>query len=366
MKYVLLALITTSSLLLLSACNKTVLSEATTATNEDHQLSVTAELMYRERMLAPEGSTLIATIRDVSIADQKATIMSEEIIGLGQGIQLPLKVTLKVAQDKLAANKSYAFSARLEDPKGKLLWLTTEHHALSIDTKFVDLGQVMMQRVQSGTVNAKAHPIYPIPFKAHGNEPGWLVDIQPKTIKIQTNYGQNTLTLPRPKPQPYKGGYKYHAQHQGRIAIIDIRRKLCYDNMSGRPYPNHTSLTLDGEVFEGCGGEPEELLVNHEWVVEDIAKQGIIDNSRITMNFTEDGRIHGISSCNNYSAAYELTGENLTFKAPMGTLKACAPALMNQEQKFLDLLSKITRYDIDAYGALVLTTKDGKTITARH
>ena len=366
MKYVLTTIIATLSLAVLASCKKEVVPEETTPQPQSDNLTVTAELMYRERMLAPEGSTLTATIQDVSIADKKADILSEEIIGLAKGVQLPLNVTLEVPREKLNTKHTYSLSARLEDPEGQLMWITTSRHTVDISKANHDMGSIMMQRVQSGTVGTKTNSLYPIPFKARGNEPGWLVDVQQDNIMIQTNYGQDKITLPRPQPQPYKGGYKYHIQHQDRIAIIDIQRKLCYDDMSGRPYPTRTTLTLDGKVFEGCGGDPMDLLAEHEWVVEDIAKQGIIDNSRVTINFDREGRAYGVSSCNSYSAAYELTGENLIFKAPMGTLKACAPALMNQEQKFLELIGKVNRYDIDGYGALILTTKDGKTITARH
>lgn len=366
MKYILTVIIATLSLFGLAACKKEVVPEEITPQSQSDNLTVTAELMYRERILVPQGSTLTAKVQDVSIADKKAEVLSEEIIGLGDGIQLPLNVTLQVPKDKLKANHQYALSARLEDANGQLMWITTERHTVDATSDTNDLGTIIMKRVQSGTVGANANALYPVPFKAQGNEPGWLVDVQQETINIQTNYGQNTVVTPRPQPQPYKGGYKYHAETEAHIAIIDIQRKLCYDGMSGRPYPARVTLTLDGEVYEGCGGNPLDLLADHEWVIDDINNEGIIDNSRITITFDREGRAFGVSSCNSYSAAYELTGENLTFKAPMGTLKACAPALMNQEQKYLKLLSTVTRYNIDGYGALILTTKDGKTITARQ
>ena len=366
MKYI-LTLFIAALTLGLAACKKEMVpADHSAQQNQQSTFTVTAEIMYREKMLVPNGSTLAVTFRDVSIADKAAEVLSEEIIGLGNGVQLPLKAVLEVPKKRLKPRHIYALHARLEGPDGQLMWISTTRHTINTEDMTHDMGSVILERVQSGTVDAKVDSKYPIPFTARGNEPGWLVEVQQNQIEIQTNYGQNTITAPRPIPQPYKGGYKYNAEADGHIAIIDIRRKLCYDDMSGRPYPARVTLTLDGKTYEGCGGDPLALLTEAEWVVEDIAQSGIIDNSRVTLNFDPEGRVYGISSCNSYSAAFEMTGETLTIKNPVGTLKACAPALMNQEQKFLDTLSKVTRYDIDGYGALILTTDDGKTITARQ
>ena len=365
MKYTLTLMVSAIALLALAGCKKEVASNNPPQVQSSN-FTVTAELMYREKMLAPNGSTLTATVQDVSIADKAAEVLSEEIIGLGDDVQLPLSVTLEVPKKKLNPRHIYSLHARLEDANGQLMWISTTRHTIDTEGMSHDMGDIMLERVKSGTVDPKVDSKYPLPFTARGNEPGWLVKVEQEHIEIQTNYGQNTVRTPRPVPQPYKGGYKYHAETEAHIAIIDVQRKLCYDDMSGRPYPARVTLTLDGKTYEGCGGNPLDLLTEKEWVVEDIAKSGIIDNSRVTINFDSEGRAYGISSCNSYSAAYELTGETLTFKAPMGTLKACAPALMNQEQKFLDTLSKVTRYDIDGYGALILTTESGKTITARQ
>lgn len=344
---------------ILSACK----SQPTTEAPAADTFKVTAELLYRERILVPEGSTLVAEIRDVSIADKAAETISEEIIGLGGGIQLPIDVTLETVRSKLQARHTYTLHAKILNAEGDLMWITTTSHRIDTQAPNQDLGIIVLEKVQSGTVTAQDSFK---PFKAQGNEPGWMVNVQKDKIEVLTNYGDNKIYTPRPEPQPYKGGYKYHTETEAHIAIIDVHRKLCYDDMSGRPYPAKVTLTLDGKTYEGCGGDPKSLLTDVEWVVEDIAQKGIIDSSRITINFDDEGRAHGLSSCNSYSAAYELTGESLTFKNPLGTLKACAPALMNQEQRFLQMLSKVTRYDIDGFGALILTTKDGKTITARQ
>lgn len=107
-------------------------------------------------------------------------------------------------------------------------------------------------------------------------------------------------------------------------------------------------------------------LVGGEWVIEDINGGGVIDNSRASLMFGEDGRVSGMGSCNNYNAGYTLTGEGLSFSRAAATLRACAPALMDQEQKFFDTLAKVSGFSIDETGALILTAPDGGTILARR
>ena len=116
----------------------------------------------------------------------------------------------------------------------------------------------------------------------------------------------------------------------------------------------------------GAAGDPAALLQGPEWVVEDIAGKGIVDGSRATLNFGADGRLAGRGSCNNYFAKYTLTGEGLTISQAGATMMACAPAVMNQEGLFLEILRNVRRFDLGADGALVLRTDDGRTITARR
>ncbi len=63
---------------------------------------------------------------------------------------------------------------------------------------------------------------------------------------------------------------------------------------------------------------------------------------------------------------YTLTGEGLTVSKAAGTMMACAPALMQQESLFLDVLQNVRRFDLASDGALILQTDDRRTITARR
>ncbi len=127
-------------------------------------------------------------------------------------------------------------------------------------------------------------------------------------------------------------------------------------------------VTLRGKEYPECVPVPDgaAALLGAEWVVEDIAGAGIVDRSHATLIFGADGRVSGSGSCNSYSAGYMVTGDSLTITQAVSTLKACVPALMSQEEKFMGLLRDVRTFAIAPDGALVLRTADGRTIKARR
>ena len=198
---------------------------------------------------------------------------------------------------------------------------------------------------------------------AIGQEPGWSLTIGADKAELLTDYGQNRATFDAPTPESINGGVRYALSDD---IVVTARDTLCQDPMNGMNYPKSVTVEMPDQTLEGCGGAPEDLLTGPEWVVEDIAQGGIIDSSRVTLNFQEEGRVSGMASCNTYNASYAITGEGLSFERAMSTKKACAPALMNQENRFLTALSGIDRFEISDTGALVLYSRDTPAITARR
>ncbi len=147
---------------------------------------------------------------------------------------------------------------------------------------------------------------------------------------------------------------------------------------------NRAMLTVDGKAYPECVATSDTLstpitkappalrvltltdLQGAEWVVEDVGGNGIIDNSRVTLNFGTDGQIHGRASCNSYRGYYTLAAPKLSVSTLVGTMMACAPALMDQEDKFLALLKYIQSVEIDDTGALILVSENKQRILARR
>lgn len=199
-----------------------------------------------------------------------------------------------------------------------------------------------------------------LPFRAYGQEPGWHVDIEQDRITLVTGYGAQTLTLPLLHTGQDGPRTRFRAADAGHRLVVAVAPDICRDSMSGMPHPYTVILQWDDETLNGCGGEPLSLLTDREWVIEDLDGQGIVDQSRITLQFfAQDGRVAGTASCNRYHGGFRLTGENLTFQHPASTLMACPEALMHQEQTFFRILAAVTGFDIDATGALVLSGPEG-------
>lgn len=108
-------------------------------------------------------------------------------------------------------------------------------------------------------------------------------------------------------------------------------------------------------------------LLGREWVVEDIAGGGVIDDSRVTLRFSADGQLSGSAGCNRLIGHYEAGDARLRIDEQLGTtMMMCPEALMHQEQKLLGLLPRLERYWIDETGALVLATAGGELLRARR
>lgn len=203
-------------------------------------------------------------------------------------------------------------------------------------------------------------------WTAVGNEPGWILKLEGEELSFKWNYGSDEAVLPRPAPSVSTNGRRYVSRTAAHDLRVDVRYRICRDTMSGMPYPHEVSVIIDESAFSGCGGSPASLLQGGEWVVEDLAGNGIVDRSRATLDFGGDGQVTGRASCNRYGAAWRLSGEGLTISSARATRIACSPALDNQEIEFLGLLEGTHRFDIAADGALLLHTADGATVKARR
>jgi heat shock protein HslJ len=204
-----------------------------------------------------------------------------------------------------------------------------------------------------------------LPYRAHGNEPFWGLELRADSMVFQTPEA-DPLAAPLPAADSIEGGRRYHATVNGAPLTAMVLNRPCADGMSGMPYPHTVVVQLSGADYRGCGGEPRDLLTGGEWVVEDIDSAGVVDDARATLNFGTDGRVAGSTSCNNFSAPYTLTGEGLSFGEGITTRRACVPALMDQEQKFLAALRSVNWFQVDTTGALVLSGDEGPRILARR
>jgi len=109
------------------------------------------------------------------------------------------------------------------------------------------------------------------------------------------------------------------------------------------------------------------LLQGAAWIVEDINRGGVIDNSRLTLIFGADGRVSGSTGCNGLSGTYSVSGKKLTLSPLAMTRRAClAPALSMQEAKYTGALNGELTWSITGDGALELTGDGGRRVLLRR
>jgi heat shock protein HslJ/membrane-bound inhibitor of C-type lysozyme/uncharacterized lipoprotein YbaY len=212
---------------------------------------------------------------------------------------------------------------------------------------------------------AGAAPIA-VPFVARGNEPFWRLDLDARRVRFVPGLDAAPVEAPAPAPRAAGAGRRWDADAPGgRLSIIATDR-VCQDTMAGMPHPATVTVEWAGRRHEGCGGEPASLLRGPEWIVEDVDRGGVIDRSRATIAFGATGRVAGRASCNDYTGRWTLDGESLRIAELAVTARSCAPALMNQEARFLERLRTVRRFELAPDGALVLRDDGAGRVLARR
>jgi heat shock protein HslJ len=78
----------------------------------------------------------------------------------------------------------------------------------------------------------------------------------------------------------------------------------------------------------------------------------------ITLRFdSTDTRAGGFAGCNQYSAAYRLSGDSLTFQAPIATKMFCE-GFMEVETALLGALERVRRFEVTD-STLTLYSEEG-------
>lgn len=204
------------------------------------------------------------------------------------------------------------------------------------------------------------------PFTAQGSDPIWQAHVSSAELVLSPPYEeQQSLRLPSELVTANRHGREFVAEASGTRATLTVANQLCQDPVTGAQFPNQVRLTINGQSYPGCGGSPLRLLRGAEWVVMDLAAEGIIDRSRLTLRFMDDNRIAGQASCNRYTGRYQLTGEGGIDVSQLATTRmACAPALMAQEARFIAALEQASKVRIGPHGELFLLAAESGLLSA--
>jgi heat shock protein HslJ len=106
-------------------------------------------------------------------------------------------------------------------------------------------------------------------------------------------------------------------------------------------------LAADGTLLAGFTPQAQGLA-GTSWRVIGYnngkqAVTSVLIGTTLSMSFSSDGRVSGSAGCNNYTAAYTLSGATLEFGPAAATRKMCADptGVMDQEQQFLKALETV-------------------------
>ena len=119
-------------------------------------------------------------------------------------------------------------------------------------------------------------------------------------------------------------------------------------------------ISLISASLLGCASDAMKVETDQTYEVEWIGERPLIDYSHLTITLGSDGRAYGSAGFNHWFAAYKLDGDKISFEQAGSTRKMCAPALMEQETRFLQSLPNITRWDFSPTDQLRLWPKEGK------
>jgi heat shock protein HslJ len=74
----------------------------------------------------------------------------------------------------------------------------------------------------------------------------------------------------------------------------------------------------------------------------------VLNGTVISANFSQDGNLSGSAGCNNYTATYELNGDQMSIGPAAATRKFCGETgVMEQEAAYLAALDKVASYQIE-------------------
>lgn len=194
------------------------------------------------------------------------------------------------------------------------------------------------------------------PFIARGSDPVWRARVADGELIISQPYeDQAPVRLTSRLATADRHGREFVGQGDGLLAILTVATQLCQDPVTGAQFPSQARLTLNGDSYQGCGGDPLRLIRGAEWAVTELSAQGIIDRSKVTLRFLDDHRVAGRASCNRFTGRFQLLDEGGIEFSELATARmACAASLMEQEAQFIGALARASTIRIGRQGQLVL------------
>ena len=146
--------------------------------------------------------------------------------------------------------------------------------------------------------------------------------------------------------------------HRGQLLFISTSHHGIFDGG-----PEQTDIRVERVAASPSPAPERKASPVGRWLLEDIRRAGVIDRLQTVLEIAADGRVSGSGGCNRMSGSARISGTRISFGPVAATQMACAPAAMNQEQKFFAGLREARRWRTDpARGKLVLLDGRGRSM----
>ncbi|MCU4676091.1 YbaY family lipoprotein [Catenovulum sp. 2E275] len=310
------------------------------------QASVTGKIGYLERIALTPNSHAIISLYDVSIADKKAELIAEQKIDLKQQ-QVPVAFELNFASKQIRVNGIYSVRAVIKSNEGKLLWTTDTVYPIDTRVTEQDLGLLRLVKVRAPEQSNTGNPVV-LNYQCGEH----LIKVSQLNNQLELVLNQTPYQLNRVVAA---SGEKYQLEQQG-MPKIDFWLK-----------GDGAMLVVDG-TKESCqlvdDAQANNKLSNSQWYVAQINNMNIMENTKVTVNFSEQ-KIYGSAGCNQYTADYQATAPEVHLSTIAVTKRACLSAeLAEQESRFLTILGEVNRFKIEN-GTLILDDGQGNSLIAQ-
>lgn len=152
-----------------------------------------------------------------------------------------------------------------------------------------------------------------------------------------------------------EGGFYLLRDDQGnRYNPLNLPDRFRLDGMpieaEARPRNDVSSIGMVGQVVELVRirrRDPDELaatnLAGTRWRLDELGGVPAIREPTATLEFGSEGAVSGRGTCNRFTGQMTIEGMTIVMGPIATTRMACAPALMNQEDRYLATLGAATR-----------------------
>ncbi|WP_106160102.1 META domain-containing protein [Hasllibacter halocynthiae] len=112
-------------------------------------------------------------------------------------------------------------------------------------------------------------------------------------------------------------------------------------------------------ALAGCAATSEgETSLVGLWTVTEIGGAAPAGEEPAELGFAEDGALSGSTGCNRVLGTWVAEGGTLNIEQPGTTMRLCAPAAMEQERRFLDIVATVETWGVED-GVLVIAGPEG-------